>query len=98
MADEGETEEVNKRIRAKEDLVRKLKMVKLHRTKHNSAELDKLINEWLRASQEALDDLLEKLQESSSDPKEISMPVLLKHMNIEPESVGYSIEDETFIS
>ena len=33
MADEGETEEVNKRIRAKEDLVRKLKMVKLHRTK-----------------------------------------------------------------
>lgn len=33
MGDEVEIDELDKRIKAKEDLVRKLKMVKLHRTK-----------------------------------------------------------------
>ena len=116
MVDKVEIDELNKRINTKEDVVRKLKMVKLHRTKvwkllslkldsrkltitalqHDTAELDKLIQQWLQTSQKALQDLQEKLKENSADPKDISMESLLKHMNIEPELVGYSVDDEIF--
>jgi len=63
---------------------------------HDTAELDKLIQQWLQTSQKALQDLQEKLKENSADPKDISMESLLKHMNIEPELVGYSVDDEIF--
>lgn len=123
---EKEAEELNKRIKAKEEIVRKLKLVKLHRVKvwihlpatsfydpywvckisfyilfsfqHDKVELDKVINQWLGVCQEALQDLLDKLrQQQSSDPADITMINLLQHMSIEPELVGYSVEDDSFI-
>ena len=65
---------------------------------HDKVELDKVINQWLGVCQEALQDLLNKLrQQQSSDPADITMINLLQHMSIEPDLVGYSVEDDSFI-
>lgn len=57
-----------------------------------------MINQWLSVCQEALQDLEQHLKQQTSDPKAVKIEHLLKHMNIEPELVGYSVEDESFTS
>ena len=116
---ENSTEQIIKRIKEKEEILRKLKMVKLHRAKvqeyslihfflkqrnntlyftcqHNTTELENLIKEWLGVCQQTLQDLEQKLKDQSSDSADIGIPKILEHLNIEPELVGYSIEDEMF--
>ena len=46
--------------------------------------------------QQTLQDLEQKLKDQSSDSADIGIPKILEHLNIEPELVGYSIEDEMF--
>nr|CAH0107230.1 unnamed protein product [Daphnia galeata] len=93
---ENSMEQIIKRIKEKEEILRKLKMVKLHRAKHNTTELENLIKEWLGVCQQTLQDLEQKLKDQSSDSADIGIPKILEHLNIEPELVGYSIEDEMF--
>lgn len=65
---------------------------------HDPNELEKLIKEWLAVCQQSLQDLEQKLKEQNSDSANVGIVELLKHLNIEPELVGYSVEDETFTS
>jgi hypothetical protein len=55
-----------------------------------------LIKEWLGVCQQTLQDLEQKLKDQSSDSADFSIAKILAHLNIEPELVGYSIEDEMF--
>ncbi|KAI9554080.1 hypothetical protein GHT06_019352 [Daphnia sinensis] len=89
-------ENLSKRIEEKEELLRKLKMIKLHRMKHSTNQLESLIKEWTGICQQALQDLQQKLADQGSDSAAIGILELLRHLNIEPELVGYSIEDEAF--
>ena len=57
-----------------------------------------MIQEWLGVCQQALQDLEQKLREHNSDTSNFSMLKLLTHLSIEPELVGYSVEEETFLS
>ncbi|KZS21053.1 putative Swi5-dependent recombination DNA repair protein 1 [Daphnia magna] len=91
-------ENVSKRIKEKEEILRKLKMIKLHRIKHSTDQLESLIKEWTGICQQALQDLQQKLADQGSDSAAIGIPELLRHLNIEPELVGYCIEDEAFVN
>jgi hypothetical protein len=55
-----------------------------------------LIKEWLGVCQQTLQDLELKFKEQSSDSSDIGIAKILEHLNIEPELVGYSVEDEMF--
>lgn len=64
--------------------------------KHDTVELQDLIKQWLSVCQQALQDLEQKLKEQSPNPSEASMKNILTSLGIEPDTVGYSIEDESF--
>jgi hypothetical protein len=62
--------------------------------------LVKLSNQWLHVCQSALQDLQQKLQQQVTEDSssEYSMEKLLQHLNIEPDLVGYSADDDAFQS
>ncbi|XP_041370370.1 swi5-dependent recombination DNA repair protein 1 homolog [Gigantopelta aegis] len=78
-------------IKEKEETLRKLKMVKMYRSKNNLSHLQTLIDKWRDASQQSLQDLLGLLPE----PKP-SMSELLHHLQVEQDLVNYDPVEETF--
>lgn len=90
----GLKDEKNKllqRISEKEEIVRKLKMVKVYRSKNNLEELNNLISKWREVSKDAIQDLWSLL-----DSPKPSITQLLDHYGINHTFVGYNAEDETF--
>lgn len=69
-------------------------------SQHDAVELEKLSNQWLRVCQQALQDLQQKLQHQVTEDSnhEYNMRKLLQHLNIEPDLVGYSADEDAFQS
>ncbi|XP_064603727.1 swi5-dependent recombination DNA repair protein 1 homolog [Liolophura sinensis] len=78
-------------IEEKQETLRKLKMVKMYRTKNNLDHLDSLISKWRHVSQQALQDLHNKLPE----PKP-TMTELVNHLQIDHQLVNFNPDEESF--
>lgn len=89
----SELKQIRSQINTKEEILRKLKLVKLYRAKNNLVELQSVIKHWRKACQEAL---LE-FQDKSQDPKP-SLAQLLQSLHIDFALVKYNLEDECFDS
>ncbi|XP_065836673.1 swi5-dependent recombination DNA repair protein 1 homolog [Oscarella lobularis] len=98
MSSEGETmaekRDLEKKIKAHEEKLRKLKLTKLYRQKHDFDEMEDLITKWREASQNAATELYQHFKSINS---EITLGNLLKNYHIDFETIGYSEEDEEFV-
>ncbi|BFZ02039.1 hypothetical protein BsWGS_05077 [Bradybaena similaris] len=84
-------EQMGKELKVKEELLRKLKMVKMYREKNNLTELQKLIDIWRDVSQKALLDL-----HDLQPPPRPSLTELINHLQIDHDLIHYVAEDEMF--
>ncbi|XP_076364392.1 uncharacterized protein LOC143253811 isoform X2 [Tachypleus tridentatus] len=75
----------------KEDILRKLQMVKVYRLKNDPAMLEQLIVKWRRITQEAVQDLHQRM----SEPRPL-ITDLINHLQIDHKLLGYVAEDMTF--
>ena len=80
------------RLKEREEKLRKLKMVKMYRTKNDLKELQRLTSKWREVSQEAAEVLLGS---STHEPRP-SMAQLLDYLHIDHELIHYSAQDESF--
>uniref|UniRef100_A0A2C9LHM7 Swi5-dependent recombination DNA repair protein 1 homolog n=1 Tax=Biomphalaria glabrata TaxID=6526 RepID=A0A2C9LHM7_BIOGL len=78
-------------LKEKNEILRKLKMVKMYREKNNLSELQILINTWRAVSQRALVDLHQLLPHPMP-----SLTELITNMHIDAELIHYNVEDESF--
>ncbi|KAI0242144.1 hypothetical protein LSAT2_014635 [Lamellibrachia satsuma] len=83
---------IQEKIARDEERLRKLKMVKMYRTKNNLTELQRLIELWRSVSQRALEQLLEQAQEPGA-----TMRSLIDHLQLSHELIGYNAEDDSFV-
>lgn len=89
---ERERETLLTQLRDHREKLRKLKMVKMYRTKNDLQGLDELASKWREVAQDAAQCLLES---STSQPRP-SMQQLLNYLHIDSELIQYSTEDESF--
>ncbi|XP_022238995.1 swi5-dependent recombination DNA repair protein 1 homolog [Limulus polyphemus] len=83
--------ELQGQIAKKEDILRKLKMVKVYRLKNDPATFEQLIVKWRRITQEAVQDLHQRMPE----PRPL-ITDLINHLQIDHKLLGYVAEDMTF--
>ncbi|KAK2142019.1 hypothetical protein LSH36_1004g00019 [Paralvinella palmiformis] len=79
-------------ITEKGEKVRKLKMVKLYRSKHSLQMLDALVNKWKMVSQQAII----RLHNLTQEPRP-TLTQLIDHLNIDYEMIGYCVDEESFV-
>ncbi|XP_070608859.1 swi5-dependent recombination DNA repair protein 1 homolog [Erythrolamprus reginae] len=84
---------VMKQLQEKEDILRRLKLVKLYRTKNNSEELQLLISKWRKSSQAILYELQSAL---STDNKKLSLTQLIDSFGLDDKLLHYIRTDEEF--
>ncbi|KAM4636592.1 swi5-dependent recombination DNA repair protein 1 homolog [Discoglossus pictus] len=82
-----------KQIEEKEDILRRLKMVKLYRSKNNLTELQSLIAKWRKSSQSLLYELQAAL---SSENRKISLAELIESYGLDEKLLGYNKTEEDF--
>ena len=73
-------------IKEKEDILRKLKLVRTYRTKWETQDLAAVTAQWLRVSQESLEDLLTKVKDTMSQEvgQELTLASLIRSLGIDP--------------
>ena len=89
---EQERRALEKRLKEKEEELRKLKLVKMYRAKNNLEELERLTAKWREVSQEAAESLLA----SSTHVPRPSMAQMLDYLHINHDLIRYSVQDESF--
>ncbi|KAM3834646.1 swi5-dependent recombination DNA repair protein 1 homolog isoform 2-T3 [Vipera latastei] len=82
-----------KQLQEKEDILRRLKLVKLYRTKNNPEELQFLISKWRKSSQAMLYELQTAL---STDNKKLSLTQLIDSFGLDDKLLHYIRTDEDF--
>ncbi|XP_026523223.1 swi5-dependent recombination DNA repair protein 1 homolog [Notechis scutatus] len=82
-----------KQLQEKEDILRRLKLVKLYRTKNNPEELQFLISKWRKGSQAILYELQSAL---STDNKKLSLTQLIDNFGLDDKLLHYIRTDEDF--
>ncbi|XP_064391240.1 swi5-dependent recombination DNA repair protein 1 homolog isoform X2 [Halichondria panicea] len=80
------------RLKERKEELRKLRMVKMYRTKPEHQGLDVLTQQWREVSQEVAQSLLE----SSTHQPPPTMQQLLDYLHIDHDLIHYSVEDESF--
>ncbi|XP_042221435.1 swi5-dependent recombination DNA repair protein 1 homolog [Homarus americanus] len=88
-----------RRVREKQEILRKLKLVKMYRTKWETQSLDKVTTRWLRACQEALEDLRVKVRERNiidTGEVELTLRSLVGHLGIDPQVVQLDQTEDCF--
>ncbi|XP_064110319.1 swi5-dependent recombination DNA repair protein 1 homolog [Macrobrachium nipponense] len=90
--------EAKLRIKEKEDTLRKLKLVRMYRTKWETQDLDSVTAQWLRVCQEALEDLRSKVKETMNNEsgQELTLAVLIKNLGLDPELLKLVEEEDCF--
>ncbi|XP_066931393.1 swi5-dependent recombination DNA repair protein 1 homolog [Clytia hemisphaerica] len=86
-----EKEILKKQVEEKEEMIRKLKMVKMYRNKHNLEELDNLIHKWRDVAQEAS----QQLYDAFNEPKP-EMGEFLNQLHIQHDMIGFDADTECF--
>lgn len=87
----GKLHTMEAELKEKQELLRKLKMVKMYREKNDLTELQILIDRWRRVSQTALSDLLQLYPEPRPQLSD-----LITHLQIDPELVKFDREEQDF--
>ncbi|XP_044153700.1 swi5-dependent recombination DNA repair protein 1 homolog [Bufo gargarizans] len=82
-----------KKVQEKEEHLRRLKMVKLYRSKNNLTELQSLIDKWRESSQLLLHEIQRAL---SSENKKISLTQLIENCGLDEKLLHYSRAEEDF--
>ncbi|XP_025023702.1 swi5-dependent recombination DNA repair protein 1 homolog isoform X1 [Python bivittatus] len=82
-----------KQLQEKEDLLRRLKLVKVYRSKNNPTELQFLISKWRKSSQAVLYELQSAL---STDNKKLSLTQLIDSFGLDDKLLRYIRTDEDF--
>uniref|UniRef100_A0A8C5Q1X4 Swi5-dependent recombination DNA repair protein 1 homolog n=2 Tax=Leptobrachium leishanense TaxID=445787 RepID=A0A8C5Q1X4_9ANUR len=82
-----------KRLGEKEDILRRLKMVKLYRSKNNLTELQSLIEKWRKGSQLVLYELQTAL---SAENSKISLTHLIDNCGLDDQLLMYNRTEEDF--
>ncbi|KAF7253157.1 hypothetical protein EYD10_01172 [Varanus komodoensis] len=82
-----------KQIQEKEDLLRRLKLVKMYRSKNNPTELQSLISKWRRSSQALLYELQSAL---STDNKKLRLTQLIDNFGLDDKLLHYIRTEEDF--
>ena len=89
---EEEKRSLEAKLKEREETLRKLKMVKMYRTKNNLQELTVLTAKWREVAQEAAETLLE----SSTHQPRPSMAQMLDYLCIDHQLIHYCDQDESF--
>ncbi|GFS16022.1 SWI5-dependent recombination repair 1 [Elysia marginata] len=87
----SQQQQLDSDLKEKQELLRKLKMVKMYREKNDLTELQKLIDRWRSVSQAALSDLLDLHPEPRPQ-----LGDLISHLQIDPGLVQFNAEDQDF--
>ncbi|XP_054839061.1 swi5-dependent recombination DNA repair protein 1 homolog isoform X2 [Eublepharis macularius] len=82
-----------KRIQEKEEILRRLKLVKMYRSKNNPTELQSLIVKWRGSSQTMLYELQSAL---STDGKKLSITELIDNFRLDDQLLHYLRTEEDF--
>ncbi|KAH3841656.1 swi5-dependent recombination DNA repair protein 1 homolog [Dreissena polymorpha] len=83
-------EELERQIAEKEELLRKLNMVKMYRAKNNLEDLQGLIDKWRGVSQQSLTDL----HASMTDEPRSSLTRLIDHLGIDHDLLKFRTDDD----
>ena len=89
---EKEKRTLTVKLKEREEKLRKLKLVKMYRTKNDLRELEKLTSKWRDVAQEAAEQLLGN---STHEPRP-TMAQMLDYLHIDHELIRYSAQDESF--
>ncbi|XP_032081932.1 swi5-dependent recombination DNA repair protein 1 homolog [Thamnophis elegans] len=84
---------IMKQLQEKEDILRRLKLVKLYRTKNNPEELQFLISKWRKSSQAILYELQSALP---TDNKKLSLTQLIDSFGLDDKLLHYIRTNEDF--
>ncbi|NXO72469.1 SFR1 protein, partial [Phainopepla nitens] len=90
----AEKEKLVKRVREKEELLRRLRLVKMYRSKNNLSELQALIGKWRSSTQLMLSELQSAF---SADGKKVSLTQLIDTFGLEDQLLHYSRTEEDFL-
>ncbi|OBS69538.1 hypothetical protein A6R68_01975 [Neotoma lepida] len=82
-----------KQVQEKEDLLRRLKLVKMYRIKNNLSELEMLIKKWRKCSQQLLYELQAVMSE---DDEKLSLTELIDYYGVDETVVHYNRSEEEF--
>ncbi|CAH6943435.1 Sfr1 [Phodopus roborovskii] len=82
-----------KQVQEKEELLRRLKLVKMYRIKNNLSELEMLIKKWRKCSQQLLYELQEVMSE---DDEKLSLTELIDYYGVDEKVVHYNRSEEEF--
>ncbi|XP_078079120.1 swi5-dependent recombination DNA repair protein 1 homolog [Mustelus asterias] len=88
-----EKERLQSKVREKEEVLRRLKMVQMYRAKNNLAELGSLIEKWRKSSQS----LLYELQVALSTDIKPTLTQLIDSLAVEDKLLHYNRLEEDFI-
>jgi hypothetical protein len=89
---EDEKRTLEAKVKERGEKLRKLKMVKMYRTKNDLQELETLTATWREVAQEAAETLLA----SSTHQPRPSMAQMLDYLHIDHQLIHYSDQDESF--
>ncbi|KAL6035112.1 hypothetical protein STEG23_025976 [Scotinomys teguina] len=82
-----------KQVQEKEDLLRRLKLVKMYRIKNNLAELEMLIKKWRKCGQQLLYELQSVMSEGD---EKLSLTELIDYYGVDETVVHYDRREEEF--
>ncbi|XP_078499857.1 swi5-dependent recombination DNA repair protein 1 homolog isoform X2 [Lissotriton helveticus] len=88
-----EKRKLMKKVQEKEELLRRLKMVKTYRSKNNLTELKSLIEKWRSSSQQLLYELQSAL---STEGQKLSLSQLIDSCGLEDSLLHYNRAEEDF--
>ncbi|XP_049646380.1 swi5-dependent recombination DNA repair protein 1 homolog [Suncus etruscus] len=83
-----------KQIQEKEELLRRLKLVKMYRSKNDLSQLQLLIKKWRGCSQRLLYELQSAMSEEN---KKLSLTQLIDHYGLDDKLLHYNRSEEEFI-
>ncbi|XP_062851448.1 swi5-dependent recombination DNA repair protein 1 homolog isoform X2 [Trichomycterus rosablanca] len=86
-------EKLKKDVKEKSEMLRRLKMVKMYRTKNDLTELQTLIQKWRRCAQTALYELQTEL---STDAQGSSLSQLIDHFGLDDEILHFNRAENDF--
>ncbi|KAH0623770.1 hypothetical protein JD844_006886 [Phrynosoma platyrhinos] len=82
-----------KQVQEKEELLRRLKLVKMYRSKNNPTELQSLISKWRSSSQAIIYELQTAL---STDSLKLSITQLIDNFGLDDQLLHYNRTEEEF--
>lgn len=98
---EDEIQETKSRVNQKQEVLRKLRLVRMYRNKPEMQDLDAVTAKWLQVCQEALQDLLVKVKEQMSNEigqEELTLTQLVNKLGLDPKLLMLDPVEDCFVT